>query len=252
MNPKLGKIDIDYEVLHDAFFRHQIKPKMTIHGDTYFEGKEDEVKMRSYKPGKISDELRQALGISEYSPPPWLISMQRFGPPPSYPHLKIPGLNTSLADPQYFYFNKNGQDDALSKFMGNFGGYNRGMEYQEEVVDKGFWGDPCDDIEDDDMLSQAGIENEVQTNTDVIDYTNRSGVTSIVSGIETPGFTDIRKQAPASLGEEDTDAGSNSNSNAYNQVDRPLYQVLEQNEAKDSKGLLASEFGYKIPEDRKY
>ena len=58
MNPKLGKIDIDYEILHDAFFKNQRKPKMTIHGDTYFEGKEDEVKMRSYKPGKISDELR--------------------------------------------------------------------------------------------------------------------------------------------------------------------------------------------------
>ena len=24
-------------------------------------------------------------------PPPWLIAMQRYGPPPSYPHLKIPG-----------------------------------------------------------------------------------------------------------------------------------------------------------------
>lgn len=58
MNPKLGKIDIDYEVLHDAFFKHQKKPNMSIHGDTYFEGKEDEVKMRSYKPGKISEELR--------------------------------------------------------------------------------------------------------------------------------------------------------------------------------------------------
>lgn len=33
MNPKLGKIDIDYEVLHDAFFKHQKKPDMTIHGD---------------------------------------------------------------------------------------------------------------------------------------------------------------------------------------------------------------------------
>ena len=63
MNPKLGKIDIDYEVLHDAFFVHQKKPKMTIHGDIYFEGKEDEVKMRSYKPGKISDELRVKIWL---------------------------------------------------------------------------------------------------------------------------------------------------------------------------------------------
>lgn len=33
MNPKLGKIDIDYEVLHDAFFKYNKKPKMTQHGD---------------------------------------------------------------------------------------------------------------------------------------------------------------------------------------------------------------------------
>lgn len=72
MNPKLGKIDIDYEVLHDAFFKHQKKPDMTIHGDmlfycfffwlsliaSYFEGKENEVKMKNYRPGRISDALR--------------------------------------------------------------------------------------------------------------------------------------------------------------------------------------------------
>jgi len=44
MNPKLGKIDIDYEILHDAFFKNQVKPKLTVHGDIYFEGKEEEVK----------------------------------------------------------------------------------------------------------------------------------------------------------------------------------------------------------------
>jgi splicing factor 3B subunit 2 len=43
MQPKMGKIDIDYQVLHDAFFKYQTKPKMTIHGDLYYEGKEFEV-----------------------------------------------------------------------------------------------------------------------------------------------------------------------------------------------------------------
>jgi len=41
MNPKMGKIDIDYEILHDAFFKNNFKPKLTIHGDMYQEGKED-------------------------------------------------------------------------------------------------------------------------------------------------------------------------------------------------------------------
>ena len=43
MTPKMGKIDIDYQVLHDAFFKYQTKPKMSGHGDLYYEGKEFEV-----------------------------------------------------------------------------------------------------------------------------------------------------------------------------------------------------------------
>ena len=37
VRPKMGKIDIDYQKLHDAFFRFQTKPKMTVHGDLYYE-----------------------------------------------------------------------------------------------------------------------------------------------------------------------------------------------------------------------
>jgi splicing factor 3B subunit 2 len=33
--PKMGRVDIDYQVLHDAFFRYQTKPKLTILGDLY-------------------------------------------------------------------------------------------------------------------------------------------------------------------------------------------------------------------------
>lgn len=35
VRPKLGRVELDYQVLHDAFFRHQTKPKMTVHGDMY-------------------------------------------------------------------------------------------------------------------------------------------------------------------------------------------------------------------------
>ena len=43
VQPKMGKIDIDYQVLHDAFFKYQTKPVLTGHGDVYYEGKEFEV-----------------------------------------------------------------------------------------------------------------------------------------------------------------------------------------------------------------
>lgn len=42
VRPKMGKIDIDYQKLHDAFFKWQIKPKLTIHGDLYYEVLEED------------------------------------------------------------------------------------------------------------------------------------------------------------------------------------------------------------------
>ena len=105
--PKMGAIDIDYRTLHDAFFKHQSKPSdLTKIGDMYHEGKELETQTNIKPGGPFSDALREALGMtSDNSPPPWLNSMQRYGPPPSYPSLKIPGLNAPLpsAECQYGY-----------------------------------------------------------------------------------------------------------------------------------------------------
>lgn len=40
VRPKMGKLTIDYQRLHDAFFKWQTKPKMSIHGDLYYEVRE--------------------------------------------------------------------------------------------------------------------------------------------------------------------------------------------------------------------
>jgi splicing factor 3B subunit 2 len=64
----------------------------------YHEGKEYEMKMRIYKPGRVSADLRHALGMPDSMPPPWINNMQRYGPPPSYPNLKIPGVNCSIPE----------------------------------------------------------------------------------------------------------------------------------------------------------
>ena len=63
VRPKLGKIDIDYQKLHDAFFKWQTKPRMTYHGDLYYEGKEFEIRLKEKKPGDLTDDLRTALGM---------------------------------------------------------------------------------------------------------------------------------------------------------------------------------------------
>lgn len=64
----------------------------------YYEGKEFETKLKEKRPGDLSEDLKEALSIPPLAPPPWLIAMQRYGPPPSYPNLKIPGLNAPIPD----------------------------------------------------------------------------------------------------------------------------------------------------------
>ena len=93
VQPKMGKLDIDYQKLYEAFFRFQTKPELTRYGEVYYEGKEYETNLKHLRPGELSEELKEALNIPPGAPPPWLINQQRFGPPPSYPALKISGLN---------------------------------------------------------------------------------------------------------------------------------------------------------------
>jgi len=109
--PRMGGTDVDYRTLYDAFFKHQTKPKsLTKFGDLYYEGKEFETRKSSdiHPGGVLSETLRDALGMTEGSPPPWLINMQRYGPPPSYPNLKIPGLNAPLPEGCSYGYHLNG------------------------------------------------------------------------------------------------------------------------------------------------
>ena len=59
-------------------------------------------------PGQLSDELKSALGMVEGVPPPWLLNVQRYGPPPAYPNLKIPGLNAPIPEGASFGYHPGG------------------------------------------------------------------------------------------------------------------------------------------------
>ncbi|KAI8855309.1 hypothetical protein BC829DRAFT_412515 [Chytridium lagenaria] len=65
MAPKMGKLDIDYQKLHDAFFRWQTKPPLSIHGDMYYEGKEFETKLKLKKPVSFLTSFRKVWGELE-------------------------------------------------------------------------------------------------------------------------------------------------------------------------------------------
>ena len=155
MHPKMGRMSIDYERLHDAFFLHQTKPSLTKHGEIYYEGKECEGRLKDKRPGFLSEELRTALGMTSLSsPPPWIVAMQKHGPPPSYPHLRIPGLNAPIPEGAQWGFHPGGwgkppvNDPSALSFTGRL------LAIQErtcpellEPINRNIWGEfePEDD-----------------------------------------------------------------------------------------------------------
>lgn len=66
------------------------------------------MKLKTKVPGQLSDELKAALGMVEGVPPPWLLNVQRYGPPPAYPNLKIPGLNAPIPEGSSFGYHPGG------------------------------------------------------------------------------------------------------------------------------------------------
>ncbi|KAF4696995.1 Splicing factor 3B subunit 2 [Perkinsus olseni] len=238
IRPKVGKLDIDYNVLHDAFFKYATPcPYLTKHGDMYYEGREYESRMINKKPGKISEPLREALGMEDGGPPPWLFNMQRYGPPPSYPGLRIPGLNAPIPAGGDWGYHPGGWGRPPVDEYGNplYGNWNIETDRTkgDTEVDTGhddkdyLWGEflseasdaGSDESEDEEVMDveedeggrparkegggtqtpilRGGLETPLGTQTPLVNLdtsgvTSVGGITSITSGIGTPGQVDIR------------------------------------------------------------
>ncbi|XP_055696911.1 splicing factor 3B subunit 2 [Phlebotomus papatasi] len=212
--PKMGKIDIDYQKLHDAFFKWQTKPRMTIHGDLYYEGKEFETRLKEKKPGDLSEELRTALGMPigpncHKIPPPWLIAQQRYGPPPSYPNLKIPGLNAPIPDGTSFGYHAGGWgkppvDEKGKPLYGDVFGTNaldQDSGVDDGEIDRQMWGEleseseesSSEEEEEGEDLGNAPDESGLVTPAEGL--VTPSGLTSgVPAGMETPDTIELRKK----------------------------------------------------------
>ncbi|KAM5137729.1 splicing factor 3B subunit 2 [Mantella aurantiaca] len=213
VRPKMGKIDIDYQKLHDAFFKWQSKPKLTIHGDLYYEGKEFETRLKEKKPGDLSDELRITLGMpvgpnAHKVPPPWLIAMQRYGPPPSYPNLKIPGLNSPIPEGCSFGYHAGGWgkppvDEMGKPLYGDVFGTNSSdfqSKNEEEDIDRAPWGEL--ELSDDESSSEEEDEESDEDKADETGFITPAdsglitpgGFSSVPAGMETPELIELRKK----------------------------------------------------------
>jgi splicing factor 3B subunit 2 len=208
MKPSMGKIDIDYQVLHDAFFKFQTKCKVTGHGDLYYEGREFEVGLlQDKKPGNLSIELKNCLGMtSDLSPPPWLINMQRYGPPPSYPSLRIPGLNAPIPKRADFGYHTGGWgkppvDEYGRPLYGDVFGTSSDLTDVDEGIDKSFrWGyfAPIEKVDDDESDEEEvnDVDGDDISKDDMSGIATPStldGMSSVITGIETPDVINLRK-----------------------------------------------------------
>jgi splicing factor 3B subunit 2 len=188
VQPKMGKLDIDYQKLYEAFFRFQTKPELTRYGEVYYEGKEYETNLRHLRPGELSDELKDALNIPPGAPPPWLINQQRFGPPPSYPSLKIPGLNAPPPPGGAWGFHPGGYgkppvDEFNRPLYGGdiFGVLQPQVNNQAgEPIERTLWGElqpPEEESEDEEESDEEEEEGDEED----------AGGLQTPSGMETPG-----------------------------------------------------------------
>jgi splicing factor 3B subunit 2 len=251
MTPKMGKIDIDYQLLHDAFFKHQTKPRLTGMGDLYYEGKEFEVQLGSRRPGVLSDDLQAALGMPPGTPPPWLVNMQRYGPPPSYPALRIAGLNAPIPPGAQFGYHPGGWgkppvDESGNALYGDVFGVaaasapRLATPFDVPVDRVRRWGaleaaeDASSEDESEDGEGEGDDdEGEGAEGADALEDAEvaaglASTVSSLPSGVETPADIDLRKGGSA--------------------PPRQLYSVLEQRDARvDAGSLMGASHTYVVP-----
>lgn len=223
VQPKMGKLDIDYQKLHDAFFKFQTKPRLLGFGDIYYEGREttDEYDgaVDHIKPGVVSKTLRVALGLSDKetnSPPPWISIMQEIGKPPSYEKLVIPGIDVEYNNKGYTSKEQLQSENDYKIETSTWGVLEEGESSEEEDEDEDDNEEPSDDEEVLDA-DDAGEENDEPEKVHLTEFS--------------------RFKAPTNTAIEDENGGD----------PKSLYTVIKENNSIQGNGLLQGDHGYDLP-----
>ncbi|RLV90540.1 Pre-mRNA-splicing factor [Spathaspora sp. JA1] len=228
VQPKMGRLDIDYSKLHDAFFKYQTKPRIFGYGDVYEEGKEaiDEMvnEASKLKPGVISKELRDALDMPESDssiPPPWITIMKDIGKPPSYQELLIPGLDMEYSNTGY-------------KDRGSTGRAKKNNEYWGKLLDTV---ESSDGEQEDEDEESSGAESESES--EIAEEGIEEGE-KIEDNIE-----DNNSQEPVEQKKLE-----NSNDSEKDNASKFLYKVLKEKSTKQDSTLLNTDFAYDLNPDQ--
>ncbi|XP_049850254.1 splicing factor 3B subunit 2-like [Schistocerca gregaria] len=278
LRPRMGQLDIDYNVLYEAFFRYQTKPNLTRHGELYYENKEFELKNHNFVAGQLSDQLKRALGMTDITPPPWLIKMQRIGPPPSYPNLRIPGLNAPIPPGAQYGFHAGGWGSAPIDMYGRpiWGWVENKKHVECEIVN----GKQIP-IDKNEVWGALKYEEDYEDNTDEEPSASRNKKQAPVSAHPAEGLDPSKANVPLKPGEWTSDGQTDYGKNnlapaqpgypltsgldtplpASSEIDlrkfkkqtvplqnnQQLYQVLPQQPTTVGQNLMGSQYIYQIP-----
>lgn len=210
------------------------------------------MQLKEKKPGVLSQELIAALGIQDGAPPPWLVNMQRYGPPPSYTHLRIPGLNAPLPPGAAYGYHPGGWgkppvDEYSRPLYGDVFGTAVVADVDAiQAVDKSFrWGayefeeeEIQEEEEEEEQKEDVPFDRRAWRSNDLTGLETPSvNEQTLISGLETPDtFVDLRKRAGTETPE--SSVGGNQ---------RDLYQVLQEKKVNGVGGqLFASDRTYQL------
>ena len=217
VQPKMGRLDIDYQRLHDAFFKHQSKPRLFGFGDLYFEGREGEdfkEEVLSLKPGVISSALRKALELPDNNrvPPPWISLMVKLGKSQSYKQLLIPGVDMEYDNKGY----RDGSSRGQMMRGEHWGKLTEESESEEEEEEE----------EEEEALGEVLAEDQ----EDEVNIDDEQPVKVAITEVGRNGRQVSTKSTPI-----ESDEGPKS-----------LYRVLEEKKMDAGDGILDSKVGYNL------
>lgn len=169
--------------------------------------------------------------------------MQRYGPPPSYPNLKIPGLNAPIPPDCSFGYhpggwgkppvNEQGQPLYGDVFGTDYTGYKQDEE--QEPTDAALWGALESDSESE---SEEEKEEEKPDETGIVTpaegLETPSGLQSVSAGLETPDIIELRKTKEVESGLESSETGP------------ALYTILPQKQVEIGDGMMGTQHVYDV------
>ena len=147
-----------------------------------------------------------ALSIPPGAPPPWLVFMQKVGPPPAYPGLRIPGLNAPIPRGARWGFHPGGwgqppRDEFGRPLYGDVFGVLESVTKVETLpVERELWGQI--EVEVEEEVDDDDEESEAETDEDEIkmeEFDDVPGIDVEPTGLETQSGMASTVPIPESL-----------------------------------------------------